>query len=124
MSRLFGVLLASSLPVLLLGLRAWVLAASSRATWGEGRESDLDAVGREIAWRRARVAELGRTGGSGGWTAAAAMRSHRRRLDELVRWRRRLLRTARRAGDDHPAGVRPAGAVRAKGPWPGGGGLR
>jgi hypothetical protein len=90
--------LALSLLALAALLRHWFLADQSLSLWFAGEDDGgfvlpaetLQALDEEIAQRRARLADLERTGGSGGWTARYAIACHRRRLNELHQRRQKL----------------------------------
>ena len=103
MNAVAFLLLIVSLLILGLALRIWFLAAAHSLLWTESDEEDgspndgsLEALDREIEQRTARLAELVRTGGSGCWTARAAILSHRRRLADLERWRQKQFGLSRR----------------------------
>jgi hypothetical protein len=113
--------LALALPALAILLRHWLFADPELSLWmgpslwkedseelavalGGAPVQDIDD---EIRRRSARLAELESTGGSGTWTALAAMLSHARRIVELRQQRQHLIDESRRwrLPVNDPAGI-------------------
>jgi hypothetical protein len=102
--------LVLAVPAFAVLVRHWLFADAELSLWtgpspwGEDPEevhlesggAPLQAIDEEIRRRSARLSELQDGGGSGTWTALAAISSHARRIVELRQQRQHLLDAARR----------------------------
>jgi hypothetical protein len=113
--------LALALPALAVLLRHWLFADAELSLWtGPSPWSEdseefscapgagiLQSIDDEIRQRSARLVELENTGGSGTWTALAAISCHARRIVELRQQRAHVIHDTRRwrLPVNDPAGI-------------------